>query len=96
MADVHPLPHPWEIGATRSPEDAGKDGIQPSELPFGKPGQPGCTDPEGRMDAPASWEGSRGKMEGNLFPPASFRPRSTIRQMDPDHREGRGNPILMM
>lgn len=92
----HPLPHPREIGATRSPEDEGKDDIQPSELPFGKPGQPGCTDPEGRMDATASREDSRGKIEGNLFPTASFRPRSTIRQMDLDHRGVRGNPDLMM
>jgi hypothetical protein len=70
--------------------------VQPLELPFGKPGQPGRTDPEGRMDATASSEDPRGKLEGNLLPPARIGPRSTIRRMDLDHREGRGNPILLM
>lgn len=43
--------------------------VQPLELLFGKPGQPGCTDLEGRMDATASREDPRGRSEGNLLPP---------------------------
>jgi hypothetical protein len=70
--------------------------IQPSELLFGKPGQPGRTDPEGRMDATASRENPRGKSEGNLLLPARMEPRSTIRRMDLDHQEVRGNPNLPM
>jgi hypothetical protein len=44
-----------------------KRDVQPMELPFGKPGQPGCTDPEGRMDATAPGENPRGRLEGNLL-----------------------------
>jgi hypothetical protein len=77
-------------------ENREKLDVQPLELPIGKPGQPGRTDPEGRMDATASREDPRGKSEGNLLPPARIGPRSTIRRMDLDHREGRGNPILLM
>lgn len=48
--------------------------VQPPELPFGKPGQPGCTDLEGRMDATAPRENPHGKLEGNLLPTMRMEP----------------------
>lgn len=85
-----------KMGQPVLPEILEKLDIEPSELPFEKPGQPGRTDLEGRMDATASRENPRGKLEGNLLPPARIEPRSTIRRMDLDHREVRGNPNLLM